>query len=199
MTNETPQTTNNGPLEILVVEDKERHILSAEKLLVMHKVHIARTFNDACQELDNPNRVYDAILSDMFFPYGKNCASDEGNQPDAIGYAISLYAARKNVPIISIVTDSNHHSNPVSATFDCFADYTIGSSELVARPCLSRPIIKLNNSLFAMFDIRDCRPLDIREGNVVYEGWGYEKGVKNWIDILDSMLNPGKQIKPRPQ
>ncbi|MEK6893397.1 MAG: hypothetical protein AABX07_04290 [Nanoarchaeota archaeon] len=200
MTNKTQPIQSNRALEILVVEDKEEHILSAKKLLAMHNTYIAKTYSEAIKKLRKHDVHFDAVLSDLFFPYGEDCACyDDRNKPEALGYALSLYAARRDVPIIALITDGNHHASPICATFDSFDEDTAGSSESIARPYLSRPIIKINNSLFAMFDIRDCKPIRFNENaEIVGENYGYENGVKNWVDVLDSMLNPEKQIKPRP-
>ena len=155
-------------LNILVVEDKEENILAAQHYLSAHVVTPARTFYDAVSHLRRKENSYDVLLSDMFFSYGNHCTSSSGSFSEApLGYATALYAARVGVPLIAIVTDCNHHSNAIAASFDAFYpgsthyekdDHPLLSHEriLMKDPTNKvRPVLRINNSLFLMFDERD--------------------------------------------
>lgn len=206
---------NQENLKILVVEDAQRHQMAAEYYLKPHTVKVVSTFNKAHEYL-RQNEDIDVVLSDMFFPYGKGCPSpDDSWEENPLGYAVALYAARRNVPRIAILTDCNHHSNAVAGTFDAFYR---SSADFPNETCLetgshydrlsygSRPFFKINNSYFCMFDERDlgyCKDLvvfDKSKSTVVpyigseeteekrTEGDNFLK-VKKWGNALERMLS----------
>lgn len=148
------------PLDILVVEDKTSHVIAAQFQLKPHRLQIARDFNEAQKALGKTKKPYDVVLTDMFFPYGQAsaCSSDSW-QERPLGYAVSLLAARTGVPLIAVVTDCNHHSNAIAATFDAFYSgerYGHAKGVPESEPNVGgRPVIKINNSFFVMFDERD--------------------------------------------
>ena len=132
-------------LEILVVDDNKGNRASAELLKEDgHKVRTVKTFTDAITLLEK--NKYDVVLTDLMFPFGeKREAMNVGFKAhmendryvaNPLGYAVVLYAVRKEVPYIALVTDTDHHAGPIAGTFDALLDFS-------AEPM--RPLFKMNN------------------------------------------------------
>ena len=112
----------NERLEILVIEDTPKHVWSARMLLGKeHNLSIASDYKEGMEYL-NSRKHYDVLLTDMMFPFGDCKSTKDTLEARPLGYAIGLYAARPfvGVPLIGILTDLNHHSNAIGATFDDF-------------------------------------------------------------------------------
>ncbi|MGM5483740.1 MAG: hypothetical protein ACQER9_02370 [Nanobdellota archaeon] len=200
-------------LDILVVEDKPKHQESAEVLIGKdNNVRITGTYSEAIRALDDQN--YDMVLSDMKFPLGEGPVGDieEKVEPRDLGYAVGLYAARPHiaVPKIGILTDTNHHSDAISATFDQFVMLPWKSNDsneagYKARTSGMRPAFRINESYFVMFDERDLpeavktekkgivstEDLSREEINEIIEEEqenpaGYSD-VKNWKELLNTV------------
>lgn len=189
-------------LNILVVEDTERHIMAAKHYLKSHSLKFAETFQEAWNHLAS-RKNFDVLLTDLFFPYGvKGSSHDDCWDELPLGYAISLYVARRDVPRIAILTDCNHHSNSVASTFDAFrggdfrGERNVQVDSLYGKP-VTRPVFVINNSYFCMFDERDLpgakdpvrydenknRLVPCSEKNVDFPG------VKRWGNALDAMMS----------
>lgn len=177
MTNQNQ--TQKAKLEILVVEDKTINQESARFLLKNHNVSIAGDFVQAIKILAGAENEksfppyllsgrttkYDVLLSDMMFPLGGGedmpCRDTYSEQP--LGYSLSLIASRLQVPKIAILTDMNHHSGPIAATFDFIF-------ERYGNTFDRRPIFTLNKTDFMMFDSRDIpRAYLLKNGKVSRE------------------------------
>ena len=183
-------------LDILVVEDKKIHQKSA-KLLEKegHNVDLAVSFFDAARMLGYHKRVakrYDAVLTDMMLTFGgkrHDIATFrnelERNEENPLGYAIVLYAARQNVPLIAVLTDMNHHSGPVAGTFDLF--YTDHRK---------RPSFRINDSKVMMFDERDLEQLYMRSNGTLTSKYKYGlETVKNWVAALKELQKDENELQ----
>jgi hypothetical protein len=166
------------PLEILVVEDNERYQLAARWLLRNHRVTIACNFNEAVRklvgaenqkyppmELSGKTSKYNIVLSDMNFPLGgtqaeMTCNDTQSEQP--LGYSLALAASRIHIPNFAIVTDLNHHSGPVAATFDFLYDKRFASTY-----DSTRPVFSIGEMNFMMFDSRDFFSIYLLKNNKV--------------------------------
>lgn len=101
-------------LDILVVEDTKRHQESSRDLLRGHDITLVDNFDEAVELIGRER--YDILLTDMFFPQGNigQCKMTDRKRahiPEDLGTYLALYAARRKIPNISIVSDSNHHDN----------------------------------------------------------------------------------------
>jgi CheY-like chemotaxis protein len=195
-------------LDILVVEDKGDHQESAKILLgAQHNLRLVENYADALKALKNGRP--DVLLTDMMFPLGEGPTKDTYSEAP-LGYALALYASRPHiaVPRIAMITDCNHHSNAISATFDDFQIYQSEGCNPPERRVKdesegSRPLFKINDSYFVMFDEGDLIPAFMTPEGVVgdwildgkkrTDGLGYDvpkgsKQVKNWRRALDSIL-----------
>ncbi|KYK26062.1 hypothetical protein AYK26_01285 [Euryarchaeota archaeon SM23-78] len=122
------------PLEILVIEDKEHHLRDAKELFnekiasgMNIKVDYAINYEEAKEKLKT--KLYDGILSDIFFPSGSEV--DEIDSLQSIlkeaerytgeidfeetfkgelpyGIMIAKYSLEKNIPCV-LITDTYHH------------------------------------------------------------------------------------------
>ncbi len=205
-------------LDILVVEDKPRHQESARILLGnQHNLRIAKKYSEAIKAINEqrPN----VLLTDMMFPLGEGPTQDTyGEAP--LGYALALYASRPHIaiPRIALLSDLNHHSNAVSATFDKL--YVNGPVKDITEPYLGgfrypdskesqevlsngRPVFRINSSSFVMFDERDLKPeLYMLNGKIgEYNSFSkdernargfFENQVKDWKAALEQIL----QVSP---
>ena len=140
------------------------------------------------------------------FPLGRGIVglSREGEyarrHEQPLGYALVLFAATKGVPLIGVLTDMNHHTGPVSATFDLL----YAESEDERR---GRPVFKINDSRVQLFDERDLSaafcltdgsmtttsPYQVPEderGAYVREGEHGFESAKNWLSLLERITQP---------
>ena len=191
-------------LNILVVEDKIQHLESAKILLDgEYNLRAAVNFNAAVKELGNQKP--DVLLSDMNFPLGEPAMTQDNYSPRPLGYALALYAARPHiaVPRIAILTDTNHHSDAVSDTFDRFI-VEEGEQDLGCEAKhYSKAVLRLNDSIFVMLDERDNEETykspegsivtssQLDEMDIPYEQAKifYENQVKNWKGALEKILS----------
>lgn len=165
-------------LDILVVEDTPKHQESAKVLLRDHEVRLVRDYSEAVKELNR--RSPQVLLTDLNFPFGDNCPSQDCDSPRPLGFSLAFYAARSRiaVPRIAIYTDTNHHSDGVSATFDTsfYCNYSErGSSEevFVVGGHFTRPLFRLGSSILGVFDV---------------DYIGDRGEPKDWKTVLDTIL-----------
>jgi CheY-like chemotaxis protein len=152
-------------MKILIIEDKPKHILSAEKFAKEcgHEVVIVDNYDDANKALNRKYENgefkpfdYDMVMTDLFLPASKdNLPADvyktfEGvEQP--YGIALMLKAITQGAKKAGILTDSNHHTNPMTNALDFFA--------------------KMKNIGDATFCVMQLRlaPEDVKDWNVLFE------------------------------
>lgn len=196
-------------LNILVVEDKIIHQKAARMLLDgEYDLRFASSFYGAVKELDK--KKPDVLLSDMNFPLGEPAMTQDNYMPRPLGYALALYAARPHiaVPRIAILTDTNHHSDAVSDTFDRFI-IEEGEQDLGCEAeHYPKAVLRLNDSIFVMLDERDNGETYISpEGNIItssqlddmrlpYEKAKvfYDNQVKNWKGALEKILSVNRDL-----
>ncbi len=77
----------------------------------------------------------------MMLPLGEKGAEThiQGSlyEETPLGYAIALYTSKKEIPIITIYTDMDHHSGLIAATYDYFKN---------EESDLRRDCFQINNS-----------------------------------------------------
>lgn len=107
-------------MQILVVDDCQSNRDSAKKLLCAHNLTIASSYAQAMELLSA--HEFNVVLTDLYLPvssyhgaYDVQCR-DIGRQIP-YGFLIANEAKRKG-SLVAIVTDSGHHSDPLSAAFD---------------------------------------------------------------------------------
>lgn len=181
---------------ILVVEDNPYHQQAAK--IQLPGCVIASDFSEAAEMLKeswedkSKTSRYDAVLTDLFFPFGSNNVVINKSlcyKPEPLGYTVAFMAATRDpaVPLIRIVTDCNHHDNPVSNSFDFIKGRAYDS-------------IQLGTSDFRMFDERDLpfvllsstgdltEPIDsYSKADDLIESGDFRK-VKNWSAALEGVL-----------
>ena len=109
-------------LDILVVEDTERHRESALEQLKDHKLTLARHYAEG-EKLLLGEGSYGVLLTDLMMPKGnRETMGPEGMKYifDLLpfGFPLAFLAAKKGIPYIGVVTDINHHNHPISAAID---------------------------------------------------------------------------------
>jgi CheY-like chemotaxis protein len=122
--------TGQKPLEILIVEDNERHIQIALEELEGHNVTIAKTYREAARMLgvacdggecqEDMAKQFDMLLTDLFIPYSDR---QEGpchvtTEPRPLGTYLMLMGVARKIPYIALVTDTNHHACEEGAAVD---------------------------------------------------------------------------------
>jgi len=114
---------------ILVVEDSEQNIEAAREQLGEYEITMVSDYRKVLEELlgtrivktiaGYPNRIelalgfpksssYDAVLTDMNFP------EKPGSSENALGYAVAMMCAAAKVPLVGIVSATNHHEGPLA-------------------------------------------------------------------------------------
>mgnify|MGYP001580843567 CR=1 FL=1 len=109
-------------LDILVIEDTEKHRESASEQLKEHDLSLAKNYGEG-EKLLIEGRPYNVLLTDLMMPKGNR----ETMGPEGIkyvfdllpfGFPLAFLAAKKGIPYIGVVTDINHHNHPISAAID---------------------------------------------------------------------------------
>jgi len=175
---------------VLVVDDKEINRLSAKVLETQgYAVETAPDFLTALKLLsgmDTGERIHcyfehpsipkhGILLTDMMFPFGGRDGEfvtmgmaeygDATREKEmSLGYPLALYAAKIGVSKIAIISSTNHHMGPISATFDLFAQKWDEERRLYLTNRF-----KIQNSDFMMFVNPDREP-------------------KNWAGALELLL-----------
>lgn len=112
-------------MKILVVEDNARHQKTAvEQLGDLHELTIVDNLYDARKALEKND--IEIVLSDLMLPFTKNeSVGDEGLTKYPLGtelpfgFIIALFSAlTSSVKYIAILTDRDHHADPISAGLD---------------------------------------------------------------------------------
>ena len=130
--------------KILVVEDNKSHLDNAvEQLSDRFDLTTAKNFDSGLDALDKEK--FNFLLTDLMMP--KGTGRTMGNKGMELifdempyGFPLAIYATKKEVSIISIVTDIGHHDHPMAYSFDYIRGiYRINNSMLEIRPA---PMIK---------------------------------------------------------
>ena len=172
-------------MNILIIEDKEKHILSAEKFATEsgHSVTIATTYDEAEKALcgedhfgrKDPVTNFDVVLTDMFLPASRSGLADPSEfrgteQP--YGLSFMLLAMRTGVKTIGLLTDGNHHANPMIWALDTLRGYdgkpfTIGDTTVLCS----------SNGFFLSHWNETDSPKFVPEGDPL-------EGAKDWGHLL---------------
>ncbi len=123
-------------MKILVIEDSQRHLLSAEKFAkdCGHEVTIVTTYDEAEKALCGDDRFgrkeakknFDVVLSDLFLPAsvsGLGNPSEFRNTSQPYGLSLAFLALRTGVKAVGILTDGSHHGNPMTWALDSLRGY----------------------------------------------------------------------------
>lgn len=210
-------TPRQGPYRILIVEDSERHLATVEDLRKEgHTVDVARNLAEALESLFG-NKQYkycdisndpshdilppspDAVLTDLNFTSGGYGGASRDNSEQPLGYAVALAAMSRHVPYVAIVTDQDHHSNAVAASFDLFKTEESVITTFFKRPdgsdgrfYFGKKIMQFGPTRLVLLDIRDLRPdLYLTPDGTVTQNYEHAKGyqqIKNLPEALERLV-----------
>jgi len=134
-------------VNILVIEDTEKHLQSAKEQFIDYTVTLSENYEDGKKFLETDS--YDVLLTDLLMPKGNmETMGQEGMKYifDLLpfGFPLALLAAKKGIKYIGIVTDVNHHDHPMSAAIDPISGAYWSRSD-------NANLYKLNDSIFGVF------------------------------------------------
>ncbi|HEX7724801.1 MAG TPA: hypothetical protein VF438_03655 [Candidatus Paceibacterota bacterium] len=130
---EIPQTKRAGQRQhvptlpdartILVVDDTETHRDSAYELLSGHHLTVCKGYEEAMIALERS--AFEVVLTDLHMPMCSRTMGDKFRLGELVPYGllIALEAARRDSSRVAVVTDINHHNDPISAAFDHFSRF----------------------------------------------------------------------------
>ena len=178
----------NEKLNILVAEDTIKHQESARELLSAHTLDVVGTYKEAIKLLGDKDRLYHAVLTDLFLPWSQMPAyplknkPEEAMEPRAVGYPLAMFALARGVPHVGIVSLANHHEGAMAATTDdfreCFDYIKTGNSGICyVGNC---PLLQGSQNLW-FFNASERAPF-------LTVAAKYEDRRKNWIAALEVML-----------
>jgi len=114
-------------LNILVIEDNEKHLEDAERFFVIHcgrvNVIFAKTYWEAAEYLDAAK--VDGIISDIHFPRNDH---PNWSQPEPIGAMVMVLCRERKIPCI-LNTDGYHHGS--RNQWICDLQRSLGLPEIV--------------------------------------------------------------------
>ena len=136
-------------MKILVIEDNPIHQEAARTQLVAHEVTIIKSYIEYSSKFHGwvPGYGYgnaslslssfDVVLTDM-----KLLSYDDRKESEAdTGFIIAMDALSKKVKLVAILTDANHHQDPMSKAIDSLAySFSTGNTHV----CITNGSIKNN-------------------------------------------------------
>ncbi len=153
--------------KILIVEDNKAHLQNAvEQLGHFVDLTTAKNFDSGLDALRDGKFTF--MLTDLMMPKGTSrTMGDRGMEmifeEMPYGFPLAFYAARKEVPIIAIVTDINHHQHPMAYSFDYIHGvHRINNSILKVggAPMMPKGDIYVKDWARALLDLRE---MDLKE------------------------------------
>ncbi len=133
-------------MKILIVDDKKENHLSGQILEQRgHEVTHAYNFIDAVTAMEiskysmceKDKSVFDIVLTDLFYSWGpdRDCPFsrfESSKDEHPLGYGLALAAIQCKTPYVGMVTNQNHHSGAVAATWDFLHESPIQMNESIA-------------------------------------------------------------------
>ena len=109
-------------MKVLVIDDKVQHQESARTILAQdgHEAIVVGSYDEAIDILV-PGNGFDAVLSDMMMPMSPRDLGRgiyDSNKQMPYGFVLALRAAAAGAKYVAVVTDTNHHADPISAALD---------------------------------------------------------------------------------
>lgn len=111
-------------MKILVIDDTVAHQQSARQTLKGHDLTVVGGHDEALEVLSTytTKPYWDAVLSDLLMPAGRNAQGGPGmqyiGQEMPIGWSLAIQAAILGAKFVAVATDMNHHHHPASAMLD---------------------------------------------------------------------------------
>lgn len=97
---------------------------------------------------------FDAVLVDLLMPAGRDAQGNTGAKYVGtlmpVGYPLALMAALHGAKYVGVMTATNHHDHPASATFDHLGGYDAGRGED------KKPPFTINGARVAFSHLRSC-------------------------------------------
>lgn len=145
-----------------------------------HEVTVADNWPEARKLLKKGN--FEAVLSDLMLPATHDMLSDEAKRQYRVGtlmplgFIVALHACLvPGVKYVAVITDSNHHSDPVSAGLDYTGEFSWYYD--TRTPPEPKPVAPFNiNGVKGIFSFAPMKGTT-------------EKEVKDWAKALDVLLN----------
>lgn len=123
-------------MRILIIEDKEKHLLSAKKFAEEcgHPVTIVTDYDAAEKALSGDDRFgrektiknFDVVMSDLMMPASKNgmgSPAEFAGKEQPYGLSLIMLAMRTGVKAVGILTDGGHHNHPMIWALDTLRGY----------------------------------------------------------------------------
>ncbi|MFA6429157.1 MAG: response regulator [Patescibacteria group bacterium] len=114
-------------LHILVVDDSPKHRRAAQSQLAGpdREVVALADYVEAWERAQAER--FDVALLDLLMPAEGLMLGDQGRQEHlgreiGVGFPLVLAMGLCDIPLIGMITDTNHHAHPMSALVDWFAD-----------------------------------------------------------------------------
>ena len=106
---------------ILVIDDRESNRNAALRDLSDYRLTVASRYEEAMLLLSEEQ--FDIVLTDLKLPMSSRTLSEEAFELGKLvnyGFLLMLEAASRGVRYIAVVSDIDHHQDPMAAAFDRF-------------------------------------------------------------------------------
>ncbi len=152
-------------LNILLVEDTEKHQDSAKEQFKDHALTIAKSYEEGKKYLETASiqRRYHVLLTALMMPKGGS--ETMGSEEMKNIFDLLFHAAKRRIPYLGIVTDINHHDHPISAAIDPI------SEAYWREPDSESSLYRINESKLGIFHAHFT-----------------ENGRKDWNKVLEVLL-----------
>jgi CheY-like chemotaxis protein len=131
-------------MKILIVEDNPIHLEVAKMQLKDHELVIFKSFTEFLKKtasivierkFNEPTidiSDFEVVLTDLYLPSSNDHLVET---EAATGFVVAMAAIRAGVKMVGIVTDANHHEDPISKGFDMFFDsgsiFSVGEAKIM--------------------------------------------------------------------
>jgi CheY-like chemotaxis protein len=119
---------------ILVIDDSEKNVISAQETLAGHKLTVVSSYEAAMEILGKEK--FEIVLTDLYLPMSSQNLSEEAFMLGKLvpyGLLLRDEAARNGAQFVAVVTDLNHHADCFSAAFDHFSRHTLHIEKTTVR------------------------------------------------------------------
>ncbi len=118
---------------VLVIDDKEENLRTAEAVLKAHAVTVCSSVEEAMRTMKAV--MFDAVLTDMEMRPDKHFSAlnlERYGVTETVdyGFAVMLEVTALGIPV-AIVTDGNHHQSLTSAMFDHIKGATVNGQKVL--------------------------------------------------------------------
>jgi len=172
-------------MKILVIDDNPLHREAAKAQLAEHDLTIVDNYDEARKlilnggfRISESQHSFDVVLTDLLMPVTEkthgNYEQGLTGQEMPLGIFLALLAIGGGAKYVGLITDANHHKNPLAACLDDFEPYKV--LDFIPE---TKVIFKNYGST------KKFNPKNLAEET---DDWDNYVWAKDWVELLNYLL-----------